>query len=388
MAKAGIMIVEDELIVCEDLKTHLQTMGYDVVATADSAEEAIVKAEKSKPDIVLMDIQLSGSMDGIEAADIIRSRWNIPIVFLTAYDNDDNLKRARHTLPFGYLLKPVQERELKVAIEMALFAAKTESERKQAEEALRQSEEKYRTLAENLPDFISRYDHSGRHVYVSPNIVRPRGKSVEEFMGKTHDELEYPGEQAALWDQQVRDLFETGEPQELDFFYEGPQGIRWLNWRLVPEYDALGNVVYALGITRDDTDRKQTEEKAQRQGEFLVRVTNSLVHPFYIIDAETYEILYANEASRKNKPLGETPKCYELLHRRSEPCQEAGRVCPLDRVRQTQEAVSTEHIDYDKGGNPRNIEIHASPIFDDDGNVIQIIMNAIDITKRRQAEEK
>jgi len=136
MAKANIMIVEDEAIVAEELKISLEDMDYTVTSIVKSGEQAIKKAEQDCPDIILMDIRLKGRMDGIEAAELIRSRLEIPVVFLTAYADDDKLERAKLTMPFGYILKPFQDRDLEVTIEIALYTAKIEAERKQMQDEL------------------------------------------------------------------------------------------------------------------------------------------------------------------------------------------------------------------------------------------------------------
>ena len=101
MAKAGILIVEDERVIAMDIKHSLLNLGYDVVGMAASGEDAITKAGESCPDLVLMDIMLQGEIDGIEAAAQIRRRYNIPMVYLTAYANDTILQRAKLTQPFG-----------------------------------------------------------------------------------------------------------------------------------------------------------------------------------------------------------------------------------------------------------------------------------------------
>jgi CheY-like chemotaxis protein len=105
LAKTRIMIVEDEWVVANDLKASLERLGYDVYSIALSAEEAIKEAEQKKPDLVLMDVVLPGEMDGIKTAHEIGSRFDIPVIYLSAYADEDKLKRAKITEPFAYLIK-------------------------------------------------------------------------------------------------------------------------------------------------------------------------------------------------------------------------------------------------------------------------------------------
>ncbi len=123
------MVVEDEWVIAEDIQKSLKDLGYTVSSAVATGEEAIRRAEEDRPDLVLMDIVLKGEMDGIKAANQINSRFNIPIVYLTAYDNKDILERAKITGAFGYMIKPFEERELYATIEMALYKHKTEGER-------------------------------------------------------------------------------------------------------------------------------------------------------------------------------------------------------------------------------------------------------------------
>ena len=116
-----ILVVEDESIVAKDLELTLKRLGYSVPATASSAEDALSKAGQHRPDLVLMDIHLHGAIDGIAAAQRLRREMNIPVVYLTAYADDDTVARARETEPFGYLLKPFNERELRSTLEIALY---------------------------------------------------------------------------------------------------------------------------------------------------------------------------------------------------------------------------------------------------------------------------
>jgi AmiR/NasT family two-component response regulator len=141
MAKAKILIVEDEAITAKDLQNMLKELGYDVPAIASSGEGAIKTAEEIEPDVVLMDIVLKGDVDGIEAAELIRVRFDIPVVYVTAYLDEGRLEKTKVTEPYGYIIKPFGNKELRPVIEMAL-------QRYRLEKALRESEAKYRTFIE------------------------------------------------------------------------------------------------------------------------------------------------------------------------------------------------------------------------------------------------
>lgn len=120
MAKAQILIAECDGIIAMYIESLLKSFGYGITAIVADGKEAVKKVEKHHPDLVLMDTVLKGEMDGIDAAEIIWLRWGTPVVFLTTDADNEKIERARLATPFGYLLKPFQERDLKVAIEMAL----------------------------------------------------------------------------------------------------------------------------------------------------------------------------------------------------------------------------------------------------------------------------
>ncbi len=118
--QAKILIVEDETVIALELEDRLQRMGYAVAGSAPNGKAALQMIEAARPDIVLMDINLKGARDGIEIAEEIRARYDIPVIYLTAYADHATLRRARDTTPFGYLLKPFREAELHANIEMAV----------------------------------------------------------------------------------------------------------------------------------------------------------------------------------------------------------------------------------------------------------------------------
>lgn len=118
--KAKILVVEDEWIIANDIKDSLAEMGYRVTGIASSGEEAMARVEEEQPDLMLMDIVLKGKMTGIDVARAIHARLDIPIIFLTAYDNQCMVDQAKGVANSGYLLKPFKDRELGIAIDMAL----------------------------------------------------------------------------------------------------------------------------------------------------------------------------------------------------------------------------------------------------------------------------
>ncbi|PKL66187.1 MAG: hypothetical protein CVV28_12100 [Methanobacteriales archaeon HGW-Methanobacteriales-1] len=128
MSEVKILIVEDERILALGLKKKLEKLGFMVTATASTGEDAIKSVKSDKPDLILMDIVLKGEMDGIDAAKLIISMHNIPVIYLTAYADDKTINRAAQTYPYGYLMKPYKERELKANIDMALHKFQHEKE--------------------------------------------------------------------------------------------------------------------------------------------------------------------------------------------------------------------------------------------------------------------
>jgi CheY-like chemotaxis protein len=117
---ATIVVVEDESIIARDITQTLCALGYDVVGGTPSGEEAILLAGRLRPDLLVMDIHLAGSMDGIESAQVIRARFGTPVVFLSAFAETDTLARAQLVEPRGYIIKPFDDRQLGITIESAL----------------------------------------------------------------------------------------------------------------------------------------------------------------------------------------------------------------------------------------------------------------------------
>jgi len=176
MTASRILIVEDERVVANALARNLEGLGYQVVSAVASGEEALTKAEETRPDLVLMDIRLEGEMDGIEAAGLITSRFDIPVIFVTAYADRSVLAKAKITEPYGYLIKPLSKRELHSAVEIALY-------KHQMARKLRESEEKHRELAEFLPQMIYEIDPDGKFTFANRSGLEATGYTADDMAG-------------------------------------------------------------------------------------------------------------------------------------------------------------------------------------------------------------
>ncbi|MBW3540848.1 MAG: PAS domain S-box protein, partial [Planctomycetes bacterium] len=180
-----ILIVEDQGIVARDLKLCLEGLGFTVPALTASAEEALELARAHRPDLVLMDIRLKGEMDGIEAAGRIREDLHLPVVYLTAQVDRSTIERAKATGPFGYVLKPFDQRELHTTIEMALATHRLESE-------LRESRERTRLIIENALDAVVSADADGAITDWNAQAEKMFGWTRDEVLGRPLEEVIVP----------------------------------------------------------------------------------------------------------------------------------------------------------------------------------------------------
>ncbi len=259
MAKALILIVEDDRIVARDIQNRLKNLGFEVTASVSSGEEAIIRAKEDLPDLVLMDIVLKGEMDGIEAAEIIRSRFDIPIIFLTAHADEERFERAKLTIPFGYVLKPFQDRNLKITIEMALYAAKVNAKRKQAEEALRGSEDKLDAIFSSVHTGLIIIDvESHTIVDANPYAVSLLGVSADKIAGKVCHEYICPAEAGKC---PITDLGQTVVNSESVLLSIDGERIPIL--KSVTALD-MGDKKYLIESFVDISESKKAEEEKKR----------------------------------------------------------------------------------------------------------------------------
>jgi PAS domain S-box-containing protein/putative nucleotidyltransferase with HDIG domain len=265
--KSRIMIIEDELIVSESIKMTLEQHGYKPVRCATSGEQALEEIEQDPPDLIIMDIVLAGEMNGIGTAEKIKEHYSIPVIYLTAYADEDIIHRASITEPYGYIIKPFNERELRSAVEMALFKSRTDK-------ALRVSEQKYRSIFENAVEGIFQTTPEGQYLSVNPALARMLGyDSPDELINETVDlsmQIYVNPEDRAkfksiLEEQGIIERFETQHYRK-----DGSKIWVSINARVVK--DETGKVLYYEGTIEDFSSRKFAEESLQQTTEKLKRI--------------------------------------------------------------------------------------------------------------------
>jgi PAS domain S-box-containing protein len=256
-----ILVVEDQRLIAADIENTLKKLGYVVVGNVSSGEDAISTSDQVRPELVLMDVRLRGEMDGIHAAEIIRDRFNVPVVFLTAYADEETILRATKTTPFGYLVKPFNERELRATIEIAFYTHRME--RTLADErAKRRAAEEFKILVDGVRDYaIFILDPSGLVTTWNAGAERIKGYATEEIVG-THFSTFYPREDVAAGkcERQLEVAAREGRFEDEGWRVRKDGSRFWANIIITPLRTPEGALIGFAKVTRDLTERRQAEE--------------------------------------------------------------------------------------------------------------------------------
>jgi two-component system, cell cycle sensor histidine kinase and response regulator CckA len=381
MAQKTILTVEDDGIYAAYIETVLDGLGYAVLQPVATGEEAIVQAIADKPDLILMDIKLAGEMDGITAANHIKSCSDVPIIYLTSYSQDSLLEQARITTPYGYLVKPVSRQELKVTIEMALY-------RHALDRKLKESEEKYRLLFHShiaafaLHEIIC--DAKGvpvdyRFLEVNPAFEKLTGLKAEEITGRCV--LEVLPDTGTFWIDRYGAVTLTGIPAHFEHYSEAlDKHFEVTAYQTEPGRFATSFI--------DITSRKRAEEDLKRVNERLSLATYAAHMGVWERDIGKNELTWDD-------------RMYELYALSKQDFSGAyeswlQRVHPDDRARSeemSREALRSEK-EYDTefrivrpDGTMRTLKACGIVSRGSEGNPMRLIGVNYDITEQRQAEQ-
>jgi len=385
MGKTRILIVEDEALLAKTIKYHLRNLGYAVCGVASSGEEALRMAEKARPDLVLMDIVLQGKMDGVETAERMRRRLNAPIVYLTAHGDDTTLHRAKITEPFGYILKPFEDRELRAGIEIALY-------KHAMEERLRDSERWLATTLMSIGDGVIATDRDGLVSFMNPVAETLTGWKRERALGKNLNDVFHVVNAKTrkkaenLAGKIVRKGVVVGLANHSLLIARGGKEIP-IEDSGAPIKDDEGNVIGVVLVFHDVTERRQQEAALAHERDLLHTLMDNIPDTIYFKDADSRFTRVNKEHARQ---LGIQHPDEAIGKRDADFYTSAfARVARADEqqiVKSGQAMVDKVEQVARQDGQTRWVSATKVPIFDPEGHVTGIVGISRDITERKRME--
>lgn len=347
--------------------------------------------------------QISEQIYGVKASEAIGKKL-LDVIEIVENHPGENDKRFQMLEANGYYQEEQlhRTRQGEIWVDVSLQAiegngkrygwvtlASVITQRKLAEEALKRSEEKYRELIRTSIDGIVSTDLQMRVVLWNQGAEKIFGYKEKEMLGQSIMKIISEKHEKAMT-KGFSHISKTGSGKFANQILE-LVGLRKDGTDVPIELSMssrkTGEALIATAIIRDITERKEAEERIRKQNEFLNNILESVTLPFYVVDANDYTIKMANSATHAGD-LSKKPTCYAITHKRSKPCSGIDDICPLKTIKETKKPVVVEHVHYNENGNSRNVEVRGYPLFDAKGNVIQMIESCLDITERKQMEEK
>ena len=370
MKKKKILIVEDEKIVAIDIRNTLLQFGYDVTQIVSNEKDAINSVSEQKPDLILMDILLEGEKTGIDAARKIKDNFDIPLIFLTAHINDETLDKAKEVEPYGYLMKPFEERELHAIMEMTFHKIKTEK-------ALRKSEEKHRTLIETMEEGLIIVDEKENFTFANPAACKIFGYQEKKLISMNIRDFVTQEEFQKILDNTVLRKKGISSKYELNIFTKQDEK-RVITVAATPLI-VDGKFTGTFGIISDITEKQKTEKTLRELKQAVETMTIGVT-----VTEIDGKIIFTNRADAKmhgyepEELLGKDVRVFAPVRIR--------KPMSLSQVKKWKGLIR-ESSNIRKDGSTFPVRLMSDIVKDGKGDPVAIITTCEDITERKQAEE-
>ncbi|MCD6117094.1 PAS domain S-box protein [bacterium] len=318
--KIKILIVEDEKIIAADISQNLKGLGYEVVKLVSSGEDAVESCRKLKPDVVLMDIKLKGKMDGIEAADEIRKKYGTPVVYVTSYTDEETLERVKQTEPYGFIVKPIMEEELRGVIETTVYKYRME-------QSLKEMEAWQSTTLQSIGDAVITLDNRGNVTFINRIAENLTGWRVDEAKGKPVSDI-FP-----IFDEQTGKPIPNPVKRILKNRKVSKLGSHTIlisrNGERIPISDSAAPIVNdkkeILGVVlvfHDETERRRAEERLRESEDRYRSSIQAAPYGVVLHNKKGEFILYNEKAENISGYTADEVKSIEEWFKKSYPDEE------------------------------------------------------------------
>ena len=391
--KARILICEYEVLIAADLASRLKILGHEVCGQAARGEEALELVEQLQPDLVMMDIVLQGELDGIDAAEIIREKWRVPVVFLIADSDFERLDQTKSSTPFLYICKPFRNWDLKNTTGMALYFGHLEAEKRKIEESLSDTRSQLELIINSTPGPLAFINANEKYLFTniayrnlynasSASIV---GKNIEEILPATTYQNAKNKISRVLTGEAVRykNMILTDQGQEIV-----------LSLQYTPYFDGQGNVTAFLDTAEDITEQTHYEETVCESDRYYTEFINKIQAAIVVHGPDT-RIISSN--SKAQEILGLTED--QMLGRAAMESEwkffnAAGKSLnpseyPVNKVLATKQPLrdmiggiyrpQTDDLVW--------VLVTADPVFDKENNIQLVIVTFMDITENQLTEK-
>lgn len=376
--KPRILIVESDDLVAIFIQLKLELFGYQTVGQTSSGERAIQLTSELRPDLILMDTQLSGEMDGIATAEAIRAQFSLPVIFLTGKSHVDALEHANS---FAYITKPFSDQELRTVIQMVLY-------KHQAETKLQISDLALKAISQGV--IVATPDN--KIVSVNDAFTQQTGYNIQDVFGKTCRLLQGPlTNPKTILD--IKNALDSNTP----FFgeilnYRKDQSIFWNELTITPAFDEQGQLTHFIGITRDITERKNTLEAILQGKHDLLEAERSTHVGHWIWEASTNKIAWSDEMKRiwQRDPAEFDGDLFEMIKRTVYPDDQATVIATCkEAFEEREEYEPFEYRIFLPNGNLRTIWAKTGRKQKNAlGRITRLTGTVQDITERKQAEDE